>query len=241
MIDLPGSYSIYPTSEDENVFIKYLKDNGERYAGVVYILDALSVRRGLLLLNQIQDLGIPTLLVINQMDEAEKRGVHIDTAALQQHLGVDVITISAKEKQGIDALKQAIFENQFKTSETPFFEIPSEQKSLLAESNYEAWASLLLGETKAQGIVPRRLQPQETIRRYQSIDALVTKVVVQKAQFKQLLTEQLDKILVHPVWRIYCFWRFDALDVQLYFFLGRISYGVDRNGFLGRWLKILQA
>lgn len=233
VIDLPGSYSIYPTSEDENVFIKYLKDNGERYAGVVYILDALSVRRGLLLLNQIQDLGIPTLLVINQMDEAEKRGVHIDTAALQQHLGVDVITISAKEKQGIDTLKQAIFENQFKTSETPFFEIPSEQKSLLAESNYEAWASLLLGETKAQGIVPKRLQTQETIRRYQSIDALVTKTVVQKAQFKQLLTEQLDKILVHPVWGYIVFGVLMLLMFNCIFFLAEYPMVWIETAFLG--------
>lgn len=233
VIDLPGSYSIYPTSEDESIFIKYLKNNRERYAGVVYILDALSVRRGLLLLNQIQDLGIPTMLVINQMDEAEKRGIQIDTAALQEYLGIDVITISAKEKQGIDTLKQAIFENRFKTSETPFFEIPSEQKSLLAESSYEAWASLLLGETKAEGVVPKRLQTQETIRRYQSIDALVTKTVVQKAQFKQLLTEKLDKILVHPVWGYVVFGVLMLLMFNCIFFLAEYPMVWIETAFLG--------
>lgn len=233
VIDLPGSYSIYPTSEDESIFIKYLKNNREHYAGVVYILDALSVRRGLLLLNQIQDLGIPTMLVINQMDEAEKRGIQIDTAALQEYLGIDVITISAKEKQGIDTLKQAIFENRFKTSETLFFEIPSEQKSLLAESSYEAWASLLLGETKAKGIVPKRLQTQETIRRYQSIDALVTKTVVQKAQFKQLLTEKLDKILVHPVWGYVVFGVLMLLMFNCIFFLAEYPMVWIETAFLG--------
>lgn len=233
VIDLPGSYSIYPTSEDESVFIKYLKNNREHYAGVVYILDALSVRRGLLLLNQIQDLGIPTMLVINQMDEAEKRGVHIDTVALQEYLGIDVITISAKEKQGIDTLKQAIFENRFKTSERPFFEIPSEQKSLLVEPSYEAWASLLLGETKAKGIVPKRLQTQETIRRYQSIDALVTKTVVQKAQFKQLLTEKLDKILVHPVWGYVVFGVLMLLMFNCIFFLAEYPMVWIETAFLG--------
>lgn len=233
VIDLPGSYSIYPTSEDESIFIKYLKNNREHYAGVVYILDALSARRGLLLLNQIQDLGIPTMLVINQMDEAEKRGVHIDIEALQEYLGLDIITISAKEKQGIDTLKQAIFENRFKTSEPPFFEIPSEQKSLLAESSYEAWASLLLGETKTKGIVPKRLQTQETIRRYQSIDALVTKTVVPKAQFKQLLTEKLDKILVHPVWGYVVFGVLMLLMFNCIFFLAEYPMVWIETAFLG--------
>ena len=53
VIDLPGSYSIYPSSEDEAIFAKYLVDEIHNYSGVVYILEALSIKRGLLLFQQI--------------------------------------------------------------------------------------------------------------------------------------------------------------------------------------------
>ena len=69
VIDLPGSYSIYPTSEDEAIFSRFLIQ--ENYSGVVYIADAINMRRSLLLFQQIQDLGIPAILVVNQIDEAE--------------------------------------------------------------------------------------------------------------------------------------------------------------------------
>ncbi|MFX6771169.1 hypothetical protein ABTH21_19410, partial [Acinetobacter baumannii] len=44
-----------------------------------------------------------------------------------------------------------------------------------------------------------RLQVQETIRRYQQIDGIITQTISKKPQFKELLTEKLDKVLVHPV------------------------------------------
>ena len=61
VIDLPGSYSIYPTSEDEAIFSRYLIQEQENYSGVVYIADAINMRRSLLLFQQIQDLGIPAI------------------------------------------------------------------------------------------------------------------------------------------------------------------------------------
>ena len=78
VIDLPGSYSIYPTSEDEAIFSKYLIEEQHSYTCVVYILEALSLKRGLLLFQQIQDLGIPILVVVNQIDQAHRRGISID-------------------------------------------------------------------------------------------------------------------------------------------------------------------
>ena len=64
VIDLPGSYSIYPTSEDEAIFTKYLIDERTNYSGVVYVADAQNFRRSLLLFQQIQDLRIPIILVV---------------------------------------------------------------------------------------------------------------------------------------------------------------------------------
>ena len=78
IVDLPGSYSIYPTSEDEAIFTKYLIEEQEKYSGVIYVADALNLKRSLLLFQQIRDLGIPVLMVVNQIDLARKRGLNID-------------------------------------------------------------------------------------------------------------------------------------------------------------------
>ena len=102
VIDLPGSYSVYPTSEDEAIFSKFLIDEQQNYSGVVYILEALSIKRGLLLFQQIQDLGIPVLLVVNQIDQAERRGININIAKLSEELKVKVLRTNAKQNQGIE-------------------------------------------------------------------------------------------------------------------------------------------
>ena len=90
IIDLPGSYSIYPSSEDEAIFSKFLIDEQQNYAGVIYILEALSLKRGLLLFQQIQDLGIPMILVVNQIDQAERRGITINIEKLSESLEIKV-------------------------------------------------------------------------------------------------------------------------------------------------------
>jgi ferrous iron transport protein B len=99
---LPGSYSIYPSSEDEAIFSKFLIDEQQNYAGVIYILEALSLKRGLLLFQQIQDLGIPMILVVNQIDQAERRGITINIEKLSESLGIKVFETNAKEQIGIE-------------------------------------------------------------------------------------------------------------------------------------------
>ena len=117
VIDLPGSYSVYPTSEDEAIFSKFLVEEQQNYSGVVYLLEALSIKRGLLLFQQIQDLGIPILLVVNQIDQAERRGVSINLEELSKELNVKVLKTNAKQNLGIDELREAIFKNNFTRSE----------------------------------------------------------------------------------------------------------------------------
>ncbi len=240
VVDLPGSYSIYPSSEDEAIFSKYLIAEIKQYSGVVYILEALSVKRGLLLFQQIQDLGIPILLVVNQIDQAKKRGVDIDIQKLASELNVKVIATNAKLGIGIDDLRESIFENDFKTSEQCSFEIPLEQKGLIfnilsnsSEKNqYKIWTLLssdnYLGNlqsineqlnSEVKCLVPKRLQTQETIRRYQQIDKIVSKVVAKKQQFKELLTEKLDRVLVHKFWGYFIFAIILLTIFQLVFYL----------------------
>lgn len=241
IVDLPGSYSIYPSSEDEAIFSEFLIDGQKKYSGVVYILEALSIKRGLLLFQQIQDLGIPMILVLNQIDQAERRGIHIDVEKLSQALNIKVIQTNAKEQIGIEAIKEAVFTNDFVTSEKPSFEIPAEHKNLLdknSENEYQSWINFTLGKNSDSGsknIVPKRLQVQETVRRYQNVDKILADVITKKAQFKELLTEKLDKILVHKFWGYVVFLFILLIIFQCVYFLAEYPMNWIDEAFV--WLS----
>ncbi|WP_426274928.1 ferrous iron transport protein B [Chryseobacterium sp. S-02] len=241
VIDLPGSYSVYPSSEDEAIFSKFLIDEQENYAGVVYILEALSLKRGLLLFQQIQDLGIPMILVVNQIDQAERRGITIDIQKFSEALGIKIIQTNAKENLGIDDIKEAVLHNHFVKTDAASFEIPSEHKDFIRkltvhkgfDNDYKAWMSLSLGtnlekiesvmelmnEPDSKSLVPKRLQVQETVRRYQNVDRILSDVISKKPQFKELLTEKLDKVLVHKFWGYVVFLAILLIIFQSVFFL----------------------
>jgi len=133
VIDLPGSYSIYPSSEDEAIFSKFLIDEQKNYAGVIYILEALSLKRGLLLFQQIQDLGVPMILVVNQIDQAERRGVNIDIQKFSEALGIKIIQTNAKEQIGIEEIREAVVNNDFLKTDKPSFETPTEHTNFIQE------------------------------------------------------------------------------------------------------------
>jgi len=259
--DLPGSYSIYPTSEDEAIFTRYLIQEQENYAGVLYIADAINMKRSLLLFQQIQDLGIPILMVVNQIDEAEKRGIKINSEALSAKLNVDILRTNAKEHLGIDEVREAIFETQFKKTSQSTFEIPIEQKGLvykIAEKTkdhnlYKIWTLLaadtylgkierineIISQEDAKCNVPKRLQIQETVRRYQNIDKIISETTEKIPQRKQLLTEKLDRILVHPVWGYLVFLLILLLIFQSVFFLAEYPMNWIEGAF--SWLSTFSA
>lgn len=241
IIDLPGAYSIYPEAEDEAIFSKYLIEEQHQYSGIVYMMDAMNLKRGLLLFQQIQDLGMPVLLVVNQLDEARRRGIRIDFDKLAEITQVKVLQTNAKEKIGLEEIKESIYKNEFTSSNSIQFNIPIEQKAIVhkiasqtEEKNpYKVWTLLSsdtylgkldsvhekLNETEAKCIVPKRLQTQETIRRYQTIDGIMKEVVTKKPQFKELLTEKLDKILVHKFWGYVLFIAILLFLFQMVFYM----------------------
>lgn len=261
VIDLPGSYSVYPSSEDEAIFSKFLIDEQENYAGVVYILEALSLKRGLLLFQQIQDLGIPMILVVNQIDQAERRGISIDIQKFSDALGIKIIQTNAKEQLGIDEIREAVLQNGFVKADKNSFETPSEHKDFIQklaahkgiDNEYKAWMSLSLGsdlgkiasikdlmnEPDSKSLVPKRLQVQETVRRYQNVDKILANVISKKAQFKELLTEKLDKVLVHKFWGYVVFLMILLVIFQSVFFLA--EYPMNWIEELFSWLAAFSA
>ncbi|MGV4415080.1 ferrous iron transport protein B [Chryseobacterium sp. T1] len=261
IIDLPGSYSIYPSSEDEAIFSKYLIEEHKNYEGVIYVADALNLRRSLLLFQQIKDYGIPILMVVNQIDEAEKRDIKIDINQLSSLLGVKILTTNAKKNIGIDNIKEAVFKKEFSKADTIGFEIPIQQKTIIdkisektSEQNlYRIWTLLaaenylgkinnireILNQEQLKCEMPKRLQVQETIRRYQNIDEVLGKVLEKKAAFKELLTEKLDKVLVHPFFGYVFFMLILLLVFQSVFFLAEYPMNLIDDGFA--WLTDFSA
>ena len=112
VVDLPGTYSLAPQSLDEMVVVDALLGRGEESSPdvIVAIVDASNLQRNLYLLSQVLSLGLPTLVVLNMVDVAKKRGHAVDAERLSQQLGLPVIATQAHRRQGIDQVKAALVE-----------------------------------------------------------------------------------------------------------------------------------
>lgn len=104
--DLPGIYSLDASSIDEEVTRDYLLSREANL--IINVVDAANLERNLYLTTQLLEMGVPTVLVLNMMDVARKRGIGIDTKKLSQELGCPVVPIVAISGEGIDHLKQEI-------------------------------------------------------------------------------------------------------------------------------------
>ncbi|MBL4655104.1 MAG: 50S ribosome-binding GTPase, partial [Bacteroidia bacterium] len=104
--DLPGSYSLYPKSIDQGITLNEICQNDDDITLV--ILDASNLKRSLLLCTQTIDLNKSTIVALNMLDVANKKGIKIDSQQLQKELGVTIIPINARKKEGIEELKKEI-------------------------------------------------------------------------------------------------------------------------------------
>jgi ferrous iron transport protein B len=109
LLDLPGTYTLQPRSEDERITEDVLRG---RMAGVprpdaiLLVLDATNLQRHLVLAAPVLAIGLPTLVVLNMSDELERRGGSLDGAALAQHLGAPVVLTSAATGRGTETIRE---------------------------------------------------------------------------------------------------------------------------------------
>lgn len=106
IIDLPGTYSLNPNSEDEKVTQNYINESKDEL--IVIVADVTNLKRNLLLCTQVIDLGKPVVLVLNMMDLLQQSNKEIQVEKLARLLGIPVIPINARIGKGIDDLKYAI-------------------------------------------------------------------------------------------------------------------------------------
>ena len=134
IIDLPGTYSLLSTSEDEEVardFILFGKPDV-----TVIVVDASRLERNLSLALQILEITDKAVLCLNLMDEARRHHITIDTRTLSRDLGIPVVVTSARTKEGIPDLLFAIEEvvsGKFQTKKQTYIDLPKENAEAIAE------------------------------------------------------------------------------------------------------------
>lgn len=180
LIDFPGTYSIYPHSEDESVVYKVLSDKSNKDFPelAVVVVDASNLRRNLLLFTQIYDLGIPCVLVLNMQDVAKSKGMFLDINNLQAEFpGVDIVETNARSNTAKRKVIRSIEGFQFN----------SESQSFI-----QNWEIALLENKDAQ--------EQEAKERFKKIDSLVETIVKKENPIKRSSTTQkLDALLTHKI------------------------------------------
>jgi ferrous iron transport protein B len=111
VLDLPGTYSLYPRSIDEQITCNVLmgRATGEKTPDVVIcVVDATNLRRSLRIVLAVERLGLPCMVALNMVDEAKARGIEIDASKLSNALGLPVMATVAIQKGGDAALREAI-------------------------------------------------------------------------------------------------------------------------------------
>ncbi|GAB3270369.1 ferrous iron transport protein B [Larkinella harenae] len=110
VVDLPGVYSIYPKSADEQVVTDILANpsHPDYPDAAVVVVDASNLSRNLLLFSQVQDLGVPVILALNMLDIAQQQQIEVNAVRLSMQLQVPVVKINARVGEGMDLLKKAI-------------------------------------------------------------------------------------------------------------------------------------
>ncbi len=228
VIDLPGTYSLYPKSADELVTYEILRTKAENnYPDmVVFIADAANLKRNLLLFTQVADLGVPVILALNMLDIAARRGISYDTNLLSQKLGIPVIEINARKKEGIEPLKNILLDSS-KRHTTQFLSLANLSQDFLEEvckvtdkSNtyaalqYAINASVVLNEhaKNIQSIFEKyrfdslKFQENEVLIRYEKIEEIVKAARIKKTTgIKQSLSNKIDNVLTHRYWGILIF------------------------------------
>lgn len=233
IVDFPGTYSIYPRSLDERIVSEVLLDHHspETPDKIVVVADASNLKRNLLLLTQVIDIGLPTILALNMMDQAAKAGLSYDFTKLSKKLGVPVVPINARQGVGIYELKQQLGK-PVPAPEKHIFPIWNDarqpvkelRESLGVDNDYEAYLfleqplSLTFLSKERKDVVdairrkyeffPGKFQGAETIQRYSYIQELLNEVTLKSSADDgawKKYSRQLDRILTHKVWGYVCF------------------------------------
>ena len=223
VIDLPGAYSMYPTSKDERVVIRQLLTATPKPDLVLYVADLSQLEKQILLLTQIRDLGIPVILALNMADVP---GITIKTQFLEDHLKVPVVVISGRTGLGVTALKiqLASLLREAPESAEPYYHLSDIEQKLtrqfapqlkgetpyanLLAIHHENWLENISSDLKKdiksvaekEGFNAIQSQIRETMSRYDKFTPVIKKALhLDDRGAGARLTDKIDRWVMHPV------------------------------------------
>ncbi|MSR75422.1 MAG: ferrous iron transport protein B [Planctomycetes bacterium] len=196
VVDLPGVRSLVPRSIDEGITAAALLRSGSLRAavdGAVVILDATQLRRGLFLLSQILDTGIPCVVCVNMADEARAEGCPVDTEGLSRALGgLPVLATSALRGEGIAELAacmRAGIAGHGKS--TPLAHTPG--VNITTDASPARWASIR-DAVDTGGFVQ-----QEAAARWRFAESIMVHVRTATESSLRARSDRIDRWCLHPV------------------------------------------
>lgn len=201
LYDSPGVYGISSINDEERATRKIMLEGDI----IINVASALSLDRDLFLTLQLIDTQKPLILVINQVDEALKRGLKIDTSALRDELGIPVIECVAVKKQGIQEILNQI--ESARPGISPI-SVTEQIKLVLSAANNkcldQARALLFIEGDEVTlselAEIPQSLRIDDTIysERRAKVDEIVSRLVLDKG-LGTLTSIKLGRLLLHPV------------------------------------------
>jgi ferrous iron transport protein B len=249
-VDTPGIYSISDRSEEEKVTEKALFE--EEADGVIVIADATSLERSLYMALQILEAQIPTVLALNFVEDAEKKGIRIDCEKLKGILHIPVVPVNPITKKGISRLVDSASKIK-KIPKKPFTleyddhiesaidKISSQMKETSMPSRFIAIRILegdedffkflkderIIAEVR-EGLEEHPKVAEDTaITRYGTasfIAAKVTRIIPLEKEKK--LQEEIDRVLLHKIWGPLTTGLFLLAIFGILLYLGNLTQGV---------------
>ncbi len=260
IVDLPGTYSLYPRRMDEWVSYKVLIGQDKLISAdvVVVVADASNLKRNLLFCTQIIDLKVPVVIALTMMDMAKRKGIKIDIAALERELGVPVIPVAPRKNKGIDALKKTIEQTANELYQSPSRDF-IDNKALAPEAidevqlvfpglsdyttihyliNHESFELSQSEQAQIESIEkkhkfnPTKTQAEEILQRYSRIKHIMQQAVSEPDPLqKKIFTERLDNLLLHRVWGYFILLAVLFLLFQSVFWLAQFPMDLIELGF----------
>ena len=229
IIDLPGTYSLYPRREDEWVAYKVMMDveKIQDLDLLLLVMDASNLKRNLLFCSQLVDLKCPVVVALTMNDLAQKKGIRIDVDELSRELNIPVVPVNPRTNKGLGELKKVISHvlSQTITATAPDFIdnkalAPSaieDLQKLMPEVNdylaihylanyknlpFSAAVKSQVAEVEARNnFSPNKVQANEILQRYTRINKIMQQFVVEPDPLqKKIFTDKLDNLLLHRVW-----------------------------------------
>ncbi|HAS42368.1 MAG TPA: ferrous iron transport protein B [Microscillaceae bacterium] len=244
VIDLPGTYSLYPRSKDEAVVKELLDDpkHPDFPDLIVVIADSSNLERNLLLFTQVYDLKIPVILALNMADISEKKGIEVKTEKLSELFGhIPVLLINGRQGKGIKTLKQTIADYKPPEAHFPFVETQALVEEVHANASETGAYSSTNSQENGQEAGLTQAQTQETQQRFEKIRQMLRFVIEKKdtTSGNSQFTQKIDKIVTHPVLGYVLFLGVLLVIFQAIYAFAELPMNLIDQGFgaMSQWTK----